>query len=292
MKSRVSKLLLVFVLILPSLSAFGAEWPDFQNFLARKIPLRHIGGMAGSEFAKIIFQTDKIQRERAILNELSEGNFPDFLRTLKPIHFRHKSKDGKTIKATIFAMPDYLGIGSNQDFIRIPMNLHTATEIAGKFGLILPTTRIVDALFKQSAFHLRPEPMPPGPQMESTAAYLEHNQKIEKQRLALGCPLGALISGHKKDLVFTKRLNPQKGRIAIYGWHRPSGDPIQPLCVMHGANYADYSHGIRLVSDIALLNGEPKFIYEILEKPNLAKVLSYEGAIPEARQIMAMPYPR
>ncbi len=287
-KSRVSIFLLVFALISPSSCALGEEWRNFQNFLARNIPLRPYGAVTGSEFVKIIFQTDKTQRERAILNELSQGNFPDFLRTLKPVHLRHKSKDGKTIKATIFAMPDYLGIGSNRDFIRIPLNLPTATEIAGKLGFILPTAKIVDALFKQSAFHLRPEPMPPGPQMGSTAAYLEHNQKIEKQRLALGCPLGALISGHKKDLVITKRLNSPKGRTAIYGWHRPSGDPIQPLCTTHGANYSDYSHGIRLIRDIALLNGEPKSIYEILEKPSLARVLSYEGAIPKARQIMAM----
>ncbi len=288
MKSRVSKFLLVFALIWPSLSAFGGEWPDFQNFLARKIPLRPSGGMTGSEFVKIIFQSDKVERERAILNELNAGNIPDFLRTLKPIHLRHKSKDGKTINATIFAMPDYLGIGANRDFIRIPMNLPTAAEIAGKFGFILPTTKIVDALFKQSAFHLKPEPMPPGPQMESTAAFLEHNQRIEKQRLALGCPLGALISGQKKDLVLSKRLNPKKGRTAIYGWHRPSGDPIQPLSTFHGAHYVDYSHGIRLISDIALLNEEPKSIYEILEEPSLAKVLSYEGVIPEARRIMGM----
>jgi hypothetical protein len=172
------------------------------------------------------------------------------------------------------------------------MNLYTAVEIAGEFGFILPTTKIVDALFKQATFHLRPQPMPPGPQMRSTACYLAHNQKIQEQRLALACPLGALISGHKKDVVITRGLAQRKGKIAIYGWHRPSGDPIQPLCTTHSANYADYSHGIRLVSDTVLLSGKLTSIYEILEEPGLAKILSDEGAIPEVRQIMTLHYPQ
>ena len=32
-------------------------------------------------------------------------------------------------------MPDYLAIGSDKDFLRIPMNLHTATAIAASLRL-------------------------------------------------------------------------------------------------------------------------------------------------------------
>ena len=28
-------------------------------------------------------------------------------------------------------------------------------------------------------------------------------------------------------------------RVAIYGWHRPDGRPIQPLSTVHGFRYAD-----------------------------------------------------
>ena len=287
LKSRVLIISLIFAICFPSLAAFGAEWADFQDFLIRRIPFRPYWAMAGSEFSKYIAQMDKTRREQAILEQLSQGNFPDFLRKLIPVPLEHILKDGKGITATIFAMPDYLGVGSNRDFIRTPMNLYTAAAIADRFGFILPTTKMVDALFKQSAFHLRPEPMPPGPRMTSTACYVEHNQKIQEQRLALGCPLGALISGHKKDIVITNQLAHKPERVAIYGWQHLSGTPIQPLCTTHGAGYADYSHGVRLISELALLNGEPTPIFRILEDPDLAAVLSDEGAIPKVRDFMA-----
>ncbi len=63
-------------------------------------------------------------------------------------------------------------------------------------------------------------------------------------------------AGHKKDVVITNRLTREQGRIAIYGWHQPTGIPIQPLSTVHGAGYADYSHGIRLVSDVVLIDGK------------------------------------
>jgi hypothetical protein len=229
---------------------------------------------------------DGTQREQAILDQFLLGNIPDFLRKLKPVFLSQKFEDGKSFTAVLSAMPDYLAIGSDSDFLRIPMNLYTAAEIAMRYGFFLPTRKIVDALFAQSACRLTPESMPPGPRMRSTAYYWEHNQKIHKQRLALHFPLGALISGHKKDVVMTNRLAPGQGRIAIYGWHRPSGVPIQPLSIVHGASYADYSHGIRLISDQVLLNGEPRPWYEVLEDPAMAKVLSDEGVIGQVRSLM------
>jgi hypothetical protein len=110
---------------------------------------------------------------------------------------------------------------------------------------------------------------------------------IRDQRLALGCPLGELISGHKKDVVMSNRLASRPGKVAIYGWHRPSGVPIQPLSTVHGSGYADYSHGVRLISATALLNGQPCSIWTILEDPALALLLSDEGAVRVARQLMS-----
>jgi hypothetical protein len=112
---------------------------------------------------------------------------------------------------------------------------------------------------------------------------------IEEQSRARGIPSGEMVSGHKKDVVITNLLADKPGRIAIYGWHRCEGAPIQPLSTVHGARYADYSHGIRLVSEMAILNGKLRSIYSILEDPLLAKVLSDEGAIRNLWQITAPP---
>ena len=225
-------------------------------------------------------------REQAILTQLVEGNLPDFLRRLKPVRLSHRLKDGRTITVSIFVMPDYLAVGSDSDFLLIPMTLHTAAQVALRFGFILPTKKIVDAIFQRSAFHFRPEPLPPGSQMSSTAYYVRHDERIKGQRQSLGQSLDALVSGHKKDVVLTNRLVQAVGRIAIYGWHRLSGVPIQPLSTVHQASYADYSHGVRLVSEIVLIDGKPKSIYSALEDPEVRNVLSDEGAI-QVRRLLS-----
>jgi len=218
-------------------------------------------------------------REEAILEEISKGNLPEFLRKLVPVELHGELANGQSLTATIFVTPDYLAIGSDSDFLRIPMNLHTAVTIAERFGFILPTRKMVDAIYLQSSYHLPPQPLPAGPQMRSTEYYSTHNQMIEDQMHAMGAPLGALISGDKKDVVMSNRLAAYIGRIAIYGWHRGPGQPIQPLSTVHGANYADYSHGIRLISEWALVNGKLQSIRRLLQDPATAKVLSDEGPI-------------
>lgn len=242
--------------------------------------------MTGSEFAKFVSGMDSSRREQAIVDQLLKGNVPDFLRRLKPLNFVHKTVDGKSTTATIFTMPDYLAIGADNDFLLVPMNFYSAAKVALKFGFVLPTKKIVDTIFKESTVHFTPEPMTPGPQMSSTGYYVRHNQKIGVQRIGLKAKLGELVSGHKKDVVLTNRLARNIGKIAIYGWHRLSGAPIQPLSTVHEAAYADYSHGIRLVSDIILINNEKRSIYDVLQDPALAWLLSDEGAIKAIRNLL------
>ncbi len=61
--------------------------------------------------------------------------------------------------------------------------------------------------------------------------------------------------------------------------------PIQPLSTVHGACYADYSHGVRLVSENVLVDGGTRSIYDVLQDPVLSKVLSDEGPIRNLRAL-------
>lgn len=167
------------------------------------------------------------------------------------------------------------------------MNLHTALAVASQMGFVLPTRKIVDAIYAQSAFHFSPEPMTPGPQMRSTEYYRAHNDKIDAQSRARGVLPGVLVSGHKKDLVISRGLIAHPEKLAIYGWHRPNGQPIQPLSTLHGACYADYSHGLRLVSETAVVDGEPRSMYDILDDPDLAGIVSDEGPILNLRAFVS-----
>jgi hypothetical protein len=247
--------------------------------LTRNIPARPANAPDGSGFAARAEHEDAREREVDITHEILRGNLPTFLRWLKPVRMKARLSDGRRVTATICVMPDYLAIGADRDFLRIPMNLHSATEVATRFGFVLPTPKMVDAIYRQSRAHLTPQPMQAGPQMRSTDYYLRHNRRIAEQRLRLGITLGALISGHKKDVVISNRLATHPDRIAIYGWHKPDGKPIQPLSTVHGVNYADYSHGIRLVSDVMYLDGKPASVHDVLQDPELASLLSDEGPV-------------
>jgi hypothetical protein len=287
------RVLLIVLLTWPVTTAAtaGASQAHLDALSVNEILPRPISALTGSAFGESLTAMDDGTREAAIFTQLMEGNLPDFLRTLKPVRLIDGAASGKKTTATIFVMPDYLAIGSDGDFLRVPMRLSTATEIATQFHFVLPTKKMVDAIFAQADLRLAPAPLPAGPQMRSTEYFLQHNRLIEVQRLAFGRPLGSLVSGQKKDLVLTSRLTRQPDRLAIYGWHRPTGIPIQPLSTVHGARYADYSHGIRLVSDTMLIDGEPHSVYAVLEDPRLAQLVSDEGPIRHARGLMGAPHP-
>jgi hypothetical protein len=274
-------LLVLGLLVLP-LSARAAELgglPLRVEDLTRAIPARSLQDLTGSQFVHHVATMDAGRREQAIWDELSKGNLPQFLRRLVPVELQCHLASGKQLVATIFVTPDYLAIGSDHDFLRIPMNLHTAMALAERFGFVLPTRKMVDAIYLQSRHRLVPQPLPAGDQMRSTQYYWAHNELIDDQAQAVGAQLGELVSGDKKDVVLTNRLAQHLGRIAIYGWHRAAGQPIQPLSTVHGANYADYSHGIRLVSRWALIDGKPQLVPDILQDPTIAQALSDEGPI-------------
>jgi hypothetical protein len=263
-----------------------SENPGPASFFLKAIPPRPDDAITGSEFARLTAGMPGEERQNAALKELRRGNIPDFLKKLKPIQMSYTPPNGEEMSGTIWVMPDYLAIGSAEDFLRIPLTYSSAIAIANDFGFILPTRKIVDAIYQQSTCHLEPEALPPGSKMRSSEYYLRHRQMIRAQRRRAGCDLGELTSGHKKDVVITNLLNKKSGRIAIYGWHRQNGEPIQPLSTVHEAEYADYSHGLRLVSQTLWINGQPRSIFDVLQDPALAPLLTYEGEILKPRSLM------
>jgi hypothetical protein len=240
--------------------------------------------MTGSGFAESTRGLPGSVRQRLAQRELLAGNVPEFLRHLQPVDLSLTDSADHRRVVTVWVAPDYLAIGSDDDFLRIPLDYYTATAVAERFGCVLPTPKIVDAVYEQSDHHFVPQPMRPGPKMRSSVYYLRHQRMIESQRQ--GTSLDALVSGHKKDLVITNRLFKRAKRVAIYGWHRARGDSIQPLSTVHEAHYADYSHGVRLVWRTVWVDGQPRDILDVLADPTVAPAITYEGLIPEVYRLM------
>lgn len=268
--------LLLIVLGLGTLSRSWAEDGFCNRSLSARIPARRALAPTGSQLVPRLERIDADERESLIRSELLAGNIPGFLRNLQPVTLR---SDSGGDEITVCVMPDYLALGSNDDFLLIPMRLSTALTVAQRFGFSLPTPKVVDAIYAQSAVHLNPQPLPAGDAMRTTEYYEHHNEIVSAQRALTGTPPGLLTSGDKKDLVLTARLWQNMQRVAIYGWHRLNGKPIQPLSTVHGWHYADYSHGTRLISTEVLVNNRPVSLYSALEDPHLATVLSNEGAL-------------
>jgi hypothetical protein len=250
-----------------------------NDTLAQGIPTRPAGALGGRDFAEQLRGLSDDERESRIQHELVIGNIPDFLRRLVPVRMQQPMANAEPVDLVVCAAPDYLAIGSNSDFLLIPMRLGTALSAAGQYGFTLPTPRMVDAIYAQAAVHFVPQPLPASDQMRSTDYIRHHNDMISAQRSELGATAGSLSAGHKKDLVITNRLWAHLDRVAIYGWHLIKGEPIQGLSTIHGWRYADYSHGVRLISTQVFVDGVPKSIFDVMKIPRLAGALSGEGVM-------------
>jgi hypothetical protein len=271
----------------PGASSFAStSAPLCGEGLSRRIPQRGSEAPTGTDFVRHLSGMSDDEREFAILEQLLAGNIPGFLRHLTPVHLTGQIKEGRSADVTVCVSPDYLAVGSDQNFFLVPMRLSTALTVANRFRFALPTPRIVDAIYAQAAMRLQPQPLPASDTMRSTDYYWEHNELVQQQRANLTGVLGDLTAGDKKDLVLTNRLWTHPARVAIYGWHRQDGSPIQPLSTVHGARYADYSHGVRLVSDTVYVNGQSKSLLALLQDPHLAGAVSNEGQIRKAAQLI------
>jgi hypothetical protein len=267
---------LALALVVARASAAPARCPEAMT---RAIPSRAAGAATGRDFAGSVAGSSGPEREQAIETELLAGNLPSFLRRLKPVELEATPPGHAPVRVTLCVTPDYLAVGSDRDFLHLPMALPTAIDVGRAFGFLLPTRRMVDEIYREAAVRLEPEPLPASDQMRSTAYYVTHERLLRRQRASLGAGLDELISGHKKDLVLTERLRTHPERVAIYGWHKSDGNPIQPLSTVHGARYADYSHGVRLVSLVAYVDGRPRSLVDLLEDPVLGPALTGEGPI-------------
>ena len=229
--------------------------------------------LTGAEFYKIADTMNWFERDSLAYLAFENGNTPSFLKKFTPVKVSiTDSITNKTIKAVFYVSPDYFSIGTNDDWARVPLTPMTAQKIADKLECFLPTRKMVDDIYKASTVKLRPEPLTNA--RDSSPTMFQHHKLIEAQREGRK----GLISGIKKDVVISgmiPRAN-KKDRVAIYGWHKEDGKPIQPLYTGHVNWYVDYSHGIRLIYRKIKVGRKWMDYTEILKDPVLSKLLCDE----------------
>jgi len=217
------------------------------------------------------------RREAAILAEIERGNVPDFLRHPKTVVVT----DLHGNRAELKVMPDYLAIGTNYDFVRVPVTPLLAQTIAERYGMALPTKKVVDSVYQQAEVRLPAvglvQSAADQSYMQGNGFYLKHDAIIDRQ--LADQPIDALVAGHKKDIIVSRYAASHPTRLDFYGFFDGNGKPIQGA---HGGphenTYVDYSHGARLVSQDVIVNGRRMTYDEVLRHPQLAGLVSDDGA--------------
>lgn len=180
---------------------------------------------------------------------------------------------------SIFALGDYVAIGELGDYLRIPLTPQSAQWVADRYGALLPTSRMVDQIARAATVKLDPDELDLPNRGEDLRQILEHSRLVDQAILAAtGQPVPAqgLVAGQKKDVVVSRIQKP--GKVVIYGWHRPSGSRVQPKSNIHSWGYLDYSHGVRLVAPNMVVDGRSALVADVLGDPQLAPMISNEGA--------------
>jgi hypothetical protein len=234
---------------------------------------QRISTITGNEFYHQAFAMKWKERDSLVLKEILAGNVPSFLKKFVPVHVSIiDSSTGKIIKAVYYVAPDYLSIGSNNDWARINITPMAAQKIADSFNCFLPTEKMVNDIYKAAKIKLEPVPMYAF--RDSTPTMWHHHLIIEGQRKGKK----GLIAGIEKDVVISGKIlrDPKPDRVAIYGWHKSDGIPIQPLYTGHINWWVDYSQGIRLIYRKIKVNARWMDYVDVLKDNRLQKLLCDE----------------
>jgi hypothetical protein len=248
------------------------------------IPDRPPDAPGGAAIARDLRGLDLEVRERRILAELARGNVPGWLRRLERVEMEDVV-NGIEHRVTFWVTPDYLAVGSDSDFVLTPLSARTAQRIADLAASSLPTPRMVDAIWSAAEFRVDPIRLAID-EFRGTVEYFErHDNMVKAQRRLYHARPGIFAAGHKLDVVLTPTLSAHPGQVALYGWHRADGRPIQNLYI--GADSpVVFSRGVRLVHRSILVDGVRRDLPDVLSDPALAPILSRGGAIAAPR------YPR
>ena len=235
------------------------------------IPERPTNAPSGKQFMaamKSKFGTDyanpanQHKMEEFIMGEIARGNVPSFCRPENgkeiTVYSYTTDKNGKKIidkskpSVTYKTSCDYVAIGSDKDYVRVPLT-PLAIRSLEKYGWKIPTATMTDQTYANADKKLAGIGLV-GTQadtqyMAGNGFIEKHNSKIEAQltdaekaRLAKG---QYLVAGHKKDIIISRYAIDHPRSLDFRGLYI-NGKPIQTNPA-HEDTYRDYSHGFRSV---------------------------------------------
>lgn len=247
------------------------------------LPPRPADAATGRELVRDLAHLDVAAREERISREVSSGNVPTWLRELRPVTMT-RELEGRSYEVVFWVTPDYLAVGSDEDYVLLPLSPQTAQEIADLLNASLPTPLMVDAVWLAADARLAPQRLAPKDSVGSVRTveyFARHTNVIDGQRMLRRVARDALVAGHKKDVVLSPALAANPGKVAVYGMHRTDGTPTQRLSTVAQASWVYYNHGVRLVHRRITVDAADLDLRTVLRDPGLARLLSDGGVIAE-----------
>lgn len=244
------------------------------------------------------------QREEMIWAEIERGNHPSFARAFAPVTL----SDGKGRTATFQVTVDCFAVGTEDDWLRVPLSAYMAQKLADRFECALPTNKIVFEAYRQAkiplvAHLLECQAVGGGRWQRSTFACRLHDDILQGRvpckrgqplpeafgrldprlgghdgrcSLPAGPHPGVLVAGHLKEVVINgEDLSKTLGFAGFFPANRR---PLQSgVGGPHGPGYADYSHGVRLVARHVELDGRTVDYEDVVTDPANADLVFVGG---------------
>lgn len=241
--------------------------------IARHFPTSKMDeSYTGNRFFELAKSYTWQQRDSLAIDWFRKGAIPSFWKKFVPITVSSKDSLGNKVTLKYWVSPDYFVLGTDADWVRVPITPMAAQRMLDETNCALPTRKMVDDIYVAASVKLAPIPMYAF--RDSGITMYQHHLMIEGQRKGRK----GMIAGIKKDVVMTYKIQfgQKQHRVAIYGWHQINGKPIQPLYTGHVDWYVDYSHGVRFVSNQLKLNGKVTTMEAVLNDVRVQKILCNE----------------
>lgn len=190
----------------------------------------------------------------------------------------------------LYVANDALRVGEPGDSCRVNFSHHDAQVVVDNLGFALPTDKIADLIHEQATVRIPPRLQPEAVKngtMAHTSVMQRHSMQIDNKgpsEHSLNSTVGKHWITHN---LLTKRAN-----IGVnYGWHH-SRAPYkgvagyrmwQTVGTAHNMYHVDYSQVLVPVNRIMLVNGDEMLLEEVMQHPELSRLVSYSGPMKASR---------
>jgi hypothetical protein len=261
----------------------------------------------GSEWLRRYAQVDagdEHARHRLVLEQVAEHNMPDSWDDWATVTV--KGRKGSVVEFEV--SPHGLRIGTDEDWVEIPLDGPHSAAAAEILGLHLATAWMVDQIYeaarsKGRVVHYYAATQiakslgysdwnpndPDGVKMRSIEFFKQRSELLRDQLRQQKVDDSALASGYFKSVVPPIDGVTRSGGLEMIGGYNTAGERIQPLSGgFHERTFFDYSQNLRLAKGVLRVDGRPMTMGEFFGSVKYALEFGFRrSSVPTP----AYPYP-